>query len=415
MKLKRLFIIFFAGISFLVSGQETIKMMQYNLLYYGSYTDWCTPINNNMNDKADNLSVIIDYVKPHIFTVNEMDPSSYAVNHLLGNALNVDGVSHYRAAAILNQDDGSLINMLYYDNTKLELLSQETVTTGIRDINIYEMRHLDVMPQVRFRVAVAHLKAGYDDSSDRAYATSQFMEYWSNQSDKRNVIFSGDFNVYTSDEPAYQNLLDPAQGNIQFVDPVDQPGDWGSYSFRYYHTQSTHDSDDGCPSYGGMDDRFDFILVSDDVMAGENGMLYLEDSYTTLGQDGNRHNGSLISPANASAPSEVIYAMYNFSDHLPVIAEFELGETGIAEFSSQQNFSINQLETSEFSIRFDLLSELPKSGTMVLYNMLGRVITSTDFSMQGSASFKLPVSESGLMILQICTDDGQCESLRIIK
>jgi hypothetical protein len=229
------------------------------------------------------------------------------------------------------------------------------------------------------------------------------------------VIFAGDFNVYTSDEPAYQNLINPSQGNIQFVDPVDQPGDWGEYSFRYYHTQSTHDGDDGCPSYGGMDDRFDFIMVSEDVMNGENGMLYVEDSYTTLGQDGNRYNGSLINPTNTSAPSDVIYAMYNFSDHLPIIAEFELGETGIAEFSSQQNFSIEQLEVSESSIRFDLLSELPKSGTMVLYNMLGRLITSTDFSFQGRDSFKLPVSESGLMVLQICTDDGQCESLRIIK
>jgi endonuclease/exonuclease/phosphatase family metal-dependent hydrolase len=415
MKVKSVLIVFFASISFLLSGQETIKMMQYNLLYYGSYTDWCTSSNNNISDKADNLAIIIGHVQPDIFTVNEMDPSSYAVNHLLGNALNVNGVTHYRSAAILNQDGGSLINMLYYDNTKLEILSQESVTNGLRDINIYEMRHLNVVPQVRFRVAVAHLKAGYDDSSERAYAISQFMEYWSNQSDKRNVIFAGDFNVYTSDEPAYQNLINPSQGNIQFVDPVDQPGDWGEYSFRYYHTQSTHDGDDGCPSYGGMDDRFDFIMVSEDVMNGENGMLYVEDSYTTLGQDGNRYNGSLINPTNTSAPSDVIYAMYNFSDHLPIIAEFELGETGIAEFSSQQNFSIEQLEVSESSIRFDLLSELPKSGTMVLYNMLGRLITSTDFSFQGRDSFKLPVSESGLMVLQICTDDGQCESLRIIK
>jgi len=415
MTFKNLLIVLFACISFLLSGQETIKMMQYNLLYYGSYTDWCTSANNNMNDKADNLAIIIDHVKPDIFTVNEMDPSSYAVNHLLGNALNVNGVTHYRSAAILNQDDGSLINMLYYDNTKLEILSQESVTNGLRDINIYELRHLNVVPQVRFKVAVAHLKAGYSDASERAYATSQFMEYWNNQSDKRNVIFAGDFNLYNSDEPAYQNLINPAQGNIQFVDPVDQLGDWGSYSFRFYHTQSTHDSDDGCPSYGGMDDRFDFILVSDDVMSGDNGMLYVEDSYTTLGQDGNRYNGSLINPTNTSAPSDVIYAMYNFSDHLPIIAEFELGETGIGEFSSQQNFIIEQLEVSETSIRFDLLSELPKSGTMMLYNMLGRLITSQDFSFQGMNRFNLPVSESGLMVLQICTDDGQCESLRIFK
>ena len=42
-------------------------------------------------------------------------------------------------AAILNNDDGSLINMLYYNNEKFALLGQESVTNGLRDINIYEL------------------------------------------------------------------------------------------------------------------------------------------------------------------------------------------------------------------------------------------------------------------------------------
>ena len=78
-------------------AQDTFTYMQYNLLYYGSYTDWCTESNNNINDKADNLATIIAYASPDIFCVNEMDDSQYAVTHLLGNALNVNGVSYYRS------------------------------------------------------------------------------------------------------------------------------------------------------------------------------------------------------------------------------------------------------------------------------------------------------------------------------
>lgn len=417
-KLKVLLLLVLIATTGFLSAQETIKMMQYNLLYYGSYTDWCTSTNNNISDKADNLALIIDHVRPDIFTVNEMDPSSYAVNHLLGNALNVNGVSHYRSAAILNQDDGSLINMLYYDNTKLELLSQSSVTTGLRDINIYELRHRDVVPQVRFRVAVGHLKAGSgnDDAGERAAATSEFMDYWSDQSDKRNVIFSGDFNLYGDYEQAYQNLTDPAQGNIQFVDPVDQEGDWSSnYDYRFYHTQSTHYYDDDCPASGGMDDRFDFILVSDDIMSGENSVMYVNGSYTTLGQDGNRYNGSLINPTNNSLPQDILTAMYNFSDHLPVIAEFEIGEAGIAEHLSGKQFTIDDLITDERSIKFTLKSTEKAIGEIRVYNMLGKALSSQKFAILGQENITLPVPQNGLFVIHICNENGYSESFRIVK
>ena len=76
------------------SAQETIKVMHYNLLYYGLNYDNCTRLTNYIVDKNQNLAKIIKYVQPDIFTVNEMDgqgthPESDEAGYLLDNALNI--------------------------------------------------------------------------------------------------------------------------------------------------------------------------------------------------------------------------------------------------------------------------------------------------------------------------------------
>ena len=148
----------------LANAQDTIKMMQYNLLYYGNYPEWCTETDNDMNNKADYIATIIDHVKPDIFTVNEMDGSNYAAGHLLGNALNIDGTTYY---SMSYPGSDYLINMMYYNSNKLELTDHYVVGTEVRDIDIYVMRSLQTADPVDFNVAVAHLKAGNEDISFR--------------------------------------------------------------------------------------------------------------------------------------------------------------------------------------------------------------------------------------------------------
>jgi hypothetical protein len=163
--LKNVFFILLFSLFFnTVQAQDTIRMMQYNLLFYGETTSWCNTTNNNIDTKADYIADIIDQTLPDIFTVNEMGSNQYAVGHLIGNALNVNGRNYYNVASILNNDGSNLINMMYYDSRALELLSQLSVPTGLRDINIYKMRTLSTNEPVEFHVAVTHLKAGEGDS-----------------------------------------------------------------------------------------------------------------------------------------------------------------------------------------------------------------------------------------------------------
>ena len=127
-----------------------------------------------------------------------------------------------------------------------------------------------------------------------------------------------------SNENAYGELTDAAYGDVRFYDPISSPGNWNNTSvFANIHTQSTRsfNTNSGCFSGGGMDDRFDMILMSGQVIEDTGLVSYVPGSYYALGQDGQHFNQELIAGGNNAAPAEVITALYEMSDHLPVVAE----------------------------------------------------------------------------------------------
>ena len=301
---------------------DTLKIMQYNLLYYDKVTSWCTESNNNVEQKNEYLKTITSFYQPDIFTVNEMNGSSTSTDKLLNNALNTDGINRYKRA----EYTGSyLVNMLYYNSDKLALKSQSYILTSPRITDVYQLYYksdnLQNTDTVFITCVVTHLKAGSDgdDRTKREVASKKIMDHIQNYDIKGNIVLMGDFNVYYHTEPAFQNFLKSTSSGTQLIDPIDKLGSWhNNESYAAYHTQSTHTAS-GCHSSGGMDDRFDFILASKPVMEGTKGAIYVNDSYWALGQDGKRFNGSLIEPTNTSLPPSVIDALYNMSDHLPVV------------------------------------------------------------------------------------------------
>jgi hypothetical protein len=76
---------------------------------------------------------------------------------------------------------------------------------------------------------------------------------------------AGDLNIYDSYEPAYQLMM--SAGDAKLYDPISQPGNWhNNVSFAAIHTQSTRTEAFGGGATGGLDDRFDQILVTDDLL-----------------------------------------------------------------------------------------------------------------------------------------------------
>ncbi len=334
-------ILLLLGVSVSTYAQlDTLRVMQYNLLNYRNTTQQCTNTTNNATAKEGHLKTIIAHVQPDVLVVNEMGAHWLNPNKLLTNALNKDGITHFDQAEYSNNGFSSLTNMLFFNKNKVRLHSQDEIakdTSGrdlVRLIDVYNLYmnwpgSLSSGDTAFFTIFVAHLKAGSSsaDKEQRHQMTIAAMEYLKANFDQRDYLFAGDFNIQTSSEKCYQELVNYPVEDMRFHDPKDAPGSWNNNSnYANLHTQSTHSGDTrgGCFSGGGMDDRFDFILCSKSVLLSSGLAKYVPGTYKALGQDSRRFNGDIKNPSNNTVPSEVSNALYEMSDHLPVLMDLRM-------------------------------------------------------------------------------------------
>jgi hypothetical protein len=65
--------------------------------------------------------------------------------------------------------------------------------------------------------------------------------------------------------------------------------------------------------------------MNEPAITGTAGLQYITSTYKAVGNDGQHFNRSINeAPENTSAPSNVIDAIFNASDHLPVIAKVRM-------------------------------------------------------------------------------------------
>jgi len=388
-------------------------------MYFGKYTSYCTSSNNNTNSKLSYLETIIANVQPDIFTVNEMDDQSYDADLILNNSLNTNGVSRYKRALMKGD---YLVNMLYYNSEKLELVEQYTINTEPRITDVYRLRYIggSTSEQAELYCFVCHLKAGSggEDASRRKNAARLLMNYIDSNIEG-NYLVMGDMNLYGSSEGAFQEFINPSNNEIKLNDPVEQIGEWNNeYNYRNFHTQSTHTSGSGCHSGGGFDDRFDFILSSNSIIDGSNQIAYVQNSYKTFGQDGNRFNSTLLSPDNTSLSSEVISALYHNSDHLPVILDLEInGTTMIDEFENGFDFHFNNPARDILNIEIKGI-EPGEDVEMSIFSLSGKIMFSRKImsaDLGEELEIDLSYLRNGLYILNVNGIKGSVSKKLIIQ
>jgi len=410
-----------------VIAQDTIKVMQYNLLYYGQTSSYCTTSNNNETAKDGYLKTIIKYVKPDIFTVNELAPISSQQLLLMNNCLNVDGVNYYNKCNLSNASGSDLSNQLFYNSEKLGFVSQVNISTSVRDIDIYKLYYKSWNLSSTHDTAyvtciVVDLKAGSasSDASERATETNTLMNYL-NLHGINNYMVMGDFNVYTSTETCYQNLINYSNANIRFYDPVNMPGDWHSNSlFSHYHSQSTHNtSTSDCFVTGGMDDRFDFILISNNINNGLDHFQYLSGSYITVGEDGNHFNKDINYGTNNSAPDSVIQALYGMSDHLPVTLKLRVNQTvGVNTYEETASLKVFFNNPVDKDMPISITSSTKEKLKIEIINILGKTICFQTTSNEGCyTNITLPTKalNSGIYFLKITDSRNNAIIRKFIK
>jgi endonuclease/exonuclease/phosphatase family metal-dependent hydrolase len=315
---RALYISFFAFLFPAVTpSQDTVRLMTYNILNYPYVAA----------TRADTLAIIIDDVLPDIMIINELQNNSGATT-ILNNAMNTNGRTYYSKAIFFNGPDSD--NMCYYDNSKFGLSSQRQLSTSIRDISEYVLYWKGNLPSadtIFLNVYSVHLKAG-NSTSDEAQRLTE-AQVIKNRLDERssaeNVFVGGDFNIYSNIEASYTELT--TGGIVDLYDPINSAGSWhANATYANIHTQATGSINGG--SGGGLDDRFDFFFVNSDIVYGDKSVQYITNTYTAYGQDGNRYNSDLnVWPANTVVAPEIASALYNMSDHLPVIMDVVIDPT----------------------------------------------------------------------------------------
>jgi len=394
-------------------AQEEFTIMQYNLLYYGLEIFDCTNSNNSTTDKNSNLSTILSYAQPDILCVNEMGKSNANADNLLNNALNSYGSKTYARASLTG--NASITNMIFYNTAKFILIGQETSYSYPRSIDIYKFKYTESafgsadVPY--FTVISSHLKAGSDadDEADRLSGINNLMARIS-QLGEGNYFLTGDFNVYSSNDDGFQRMINYSDASLNFHDPVNQLGSWSNNSsYADYHTQSSHYSGD-CAVGGGLDDRFDFIMISGDVKDGTDKLSYRQGSYETIGQDGDHFNSSVNWNGNNSVSTTVASALYEMSDHLPVMLKVDVETPAVSistdnftEIAFQNPFtdilSITNIASPELSIH--------------IYSISSQLVFQEKTN-NSSIDLNLSFLDSGIYIMKV-TNGEQTSFRKIIK
>lgn len=160
-----------------------------------------------------------------------------------------------------------------------------------------------------------------------------------------NIIYTGDLNMRSSSEQAYQELL--SEGNGQAFDPVNAAGTWhDNATFKPWHTQAPSTIPPGSLIGGGVDDRFDFQLVTDELLDNQ-GYSYIPGSYRVFGNNGTHSLNGDISSGSGASPA-ILNTLEAVSDHLPVVADYQV--PAILSWSNANTIPFRVVRDSEIEL-----------------------------------------------------------------
>ena len=405
-----------------IQSQETFKLMFYNLLNY--------PLQEPAS-RIQYLDYILNDYQPDLFMVCELNNISGANNILNSIQQNINQ-NYTMADFVLNTSDdyvgdqNNLQNLIYFDSTKFILEYQTEITTNVRDFNRYSLKlntiEQDTKP-IYLEVFVCHLKASSDpeDEVSRLGMVNNLEAYLNNPTNNLNsnsfVILAGDYNVYRNTEPAFVELLNNAN-NITFVDPANRLGNWhNNSSFIDVFTQSTRTSSTLGGATGGFDDRFDFILTSENMLSNTE-LFYVNDSYRSYG---NNYNSDCfnneINSANCDGLDfsfDLRNALYNFSDHLPVTLQLQTDQSlSISNytFKPDATFINGNILSNTLSLKVNI--DLINSQYLNIYNTLGQKIKT--IAIYNSEYITEDISSLANGVYYITIDGRSINPLKFIK
>ena len=189
----------------------------------------------------------------------------------------------------------------------------------------YRLRPVGYEAAADFYLYNSHYKSddGTIDQQRRLVEAAAIRDNSDALGEGAHAIYAGDYNIADSDELMYVELT--AAGPGQAFDPIGAAGHWrGNSDFKIVHTQSPATGPAAFTGQvlGGVNDRFDFQLVTGELLDNE-GLSYLAGSYHTFGNNGTHNLNGAITTGTGAAPA-VLTALAQSSDHLPVVADYQV-------------------------------------------------------------------------------------------
>ncbi|MEQ9263109.1 MAG: hypothetical protein RLP14_08115 [Owenweeksia sp.] len=370
-----------------ITQTHSFKLVSYNSLRYSP---------NNIDARHPDLRLIMYDLQPDILCVQELSGPSSAQMYL-DSVLNVDSTT-YSLATFINGNDLDIA--LYYKTGKFTALSTLTYPTALRDIYHFQLNPIGIMDTLH--VFSVHLKASSGSANQQArkaevdvlrQVTDQFAP-------GTNFIICGDFNIYGANEPAYSRLTQDTPGDEgHFVDQFTMPGTWNNAVYAPYHTQSPRTTQFNGGANGGMDDRFDMILMSE-ALDDTVGLQYVSGSMYAYGNDGLHYNNAInASPTNIAVGQTLADALHYASDHIPVVAEFKYVLPNNTDYREFILDNISVVNTTEGVMIYN-----PKNQklSVVCFDLDGRKLL--NFSC--SETKVIQVSGTGLAVIRLQSDKG---------
>jgi len=299
---------------------EEFVLMTYNLLNYPG---------SDGASRESAYRTIVQEVQPDILVVQELSSPS-GVSSFLSNVLNFS-TSTYSQGTFINGPDSD--NGIYYKSAEFQFISNTPVHTYLRDISQFRLRHLPTGDTLI--IFSAHLKASDTnaDEAQRADEVDSLRKVTNTFGTGKYFLVCGDFNIYRSSESAYQKLIsNGANANGRFNDIISMSGTWNNPSYAVNHTQSPRTTAFGGGATGGMDDRFDLILFSDEITQ-PGGFDIVSNSYKAFGNDGAHFNQALNTPPYTTYSSTIASALHDASDHLPVVVKLSYTSPALRKWS----------------------------------------------------------------------------------
>jgi hypothetical protein len=320
-----------AALSLTIAAHAQLRIVDYNTAG-GPRAGMGTILQAIGDEQASGIVKQID-----VLSLQEQNSSATTTQSIVNILNGIYGPGTYSRATLDGGTTGAGRPGLIYNTQTVQLIEQTTASTtsssgAARQTMRYRLRPLGYDVAADFYLYSSHYKAS-DTSADAARRNVEAQQVRANANalGSAHLIYSGDFNIYRSTEPMWATLTGAGSG--QAFDPINRIGAWhDGASFRDVHTQNPAGS--GFVG-GGMDDRFDFQLLSGEMLDNE-GMSLIPGTYRAFGNT-NTHsvNGAITSGSAAALQARllgytqpqaqaVLNGLAAESDHLPVVADYQL-------------------------------------------------------------------------------------------